>query len=146
MQTSNVKYDRPLALVILDGWGYAPRTEGNAIAAAHTPHYDEICRTFPMTLLAASGKNVGRSPGVPGNAEAGHLILGTGRVAQTDVARIQGAVESGSFMKNDVLNAALALAKGRRSSAVLGTGNRTCWVRRTRSTPSRSVADRASRS
>src|SRR5436190_9354800 len=108
MQTNTEKIARPLALVILDGWGYAPRTEGNAIAIAHTPYYDEICRTYPMTTLAASGESVGRQQGTRGNAEAGHLTIGTGRVAQTEVALIQSAVASGTFMENEVLNSAFA--------------------------------------
>lgn len=116
MQTNNEKIGRPLALVILDGWGYAPRTEGNAIAIAHTPYYDAICRSFPMTTLAASGESVGRLMGGAGNAEAGHLTLGTGRVAQTEVARIQTAVASGAFLENEVLNSAFANAKTKASS------------------------------
>ena len=119
MQANNPKIDRPLALVILDGWGYAPRTEGNAIAAAHTPYYDEICRSFPMTILSASGESIGRPRGSAGNAEAGHLTVGTGRVAQTDVARIQSAVESGSFMENEVLNAAFSKARSNGASVHL---------------------------
>ena len=43
------KHRRPLALVILDGWGYSSHAEGNAIAAARTPNYDEICKRYPMT-------------------------------------------------------------------------------------------------
>lgn len=117
MQTNNEKIGRPLALVILDGWGYAPRTEGNAIAIAHTPYYDEICRAYPMTTLSASGESVGRQQGSAGNAEAGHLTIGTGRVAQTEVARIQSAVASGAFKDNEVLNAAFSKAKAN-SSAV----------------------------
>src|SRR6186713_1407904 len=108
MQTNNEKTERPLALVILDGWGYAPRTEGNAIALAHTPYYDEICRTYPMTTLSASGESIGSTMGSTGNAEAGHLTLGTGRVARTEIARIQNAVASGAFSENEVLNSAFA--------------------------------------
>lgn len=102
---------RPVALVILDGWGYAPRTEGNAIAIAHTPYYDEICRSFPMTTLAAAGSKVGQADDQPGNAEVGHLNIGTGRAAQTEVARIRNAIISGEFMENQVLNRAYKKAK-----------------------------------
>jgi 2,3-bisphosphoglycerate-independent phosphoglycerate mutase len=116
MQTTNEKIARPLALVILDGWGYAPRTDGNAIAIAHTPYYDEICRAYPMTTLSASGESVGRLKGTAGSAEAGHLTIGTGRVAQTEVARIQAAVACGAFMENEVLNSAFASAKANGSS------------------------------
>lgn len=106
---SNIR--RPVALVILDGWGYAPRTEGNAIAIAHTPYYDQICSNYPMTTLTASGEKVGQTGDQPGNAEVGHLNIGTGRAAQTEVARIQKAIRSGEFMENPVLNRAYTKAK-----------------------------------
>lgn len=102
---------RPLALVILDGWGYAPRTEGNAIAIANTPYYDEICRKYPMTTLVASGKEVGQPDDALGNAEVGHLNLGTGRAARTELAKIKEAIASGQFAQNPVLNRAFAKVK-----------------------------------
>lgn len=103
--------NRPLALVILDGWGYAPRTEGNAIAIAHTPYYDEICSKYPMTTLAAAGKEVGQPDDAPGNAEVGHLNLGTGRAARTELAKIRDAIANGSFAQNAVLDRAFTKAK-----------------------------------
>ena len=41
----------PLALIIIDGWGYSPNREGNAIALASTPYYDELTEAYPFTLL-----------------------------------------------------------------------------------------------
>lgn len=111
MNDSHFHARRPLTLVILDGWGSSPRTDGNAISAAHTPYYDEICRRYPMTTLAAAGTAVGQSDGSPGNAEVGHLNLGTGRVAHTDISRIKRAIASGEFMENEVLNRAYARVK-----------------------------------
>lgn len=111
MDSEKPMNDRPLALVILDGWGYAPRTEGNAIAIAHTPYYDEICRHFPMTTLAASGADVGQPDDQPCNPEIGHLNIGTGRVATTEAARIRSAVASGEFGENAVLDRAFSRAK-----------------------------------
>lgn len=101
---------RPVALIILDGWGVSARAEGNAVALAHTPNYDEICARYPKTDLAASGESVGLAYGAPGSAEAGHLNLGSGRVVQTDIARIAQAVRSGEFMRNAVLQPAMAHA------------------------------------
>ena len=111
MDINKKKIERPLALVILDGWGYAPRTDGNAIAIAHTPYYDEICRSFPMTILSASGERDGEANGA-GDAEVGHLRMGTGRAAQTEVSQIKSAIETGAFMKNEVLRSAFEKAKG----------------------------------
>ena len=119
MDNSNSKKTRPVALVILDGWGYAPRTEGNAIAIAHTPYYDEIARNYPMTTLAAAGASVGEADEQPGNAEVGHLNIGTGRVAQTEISRIKKAVATGKFIKNEVLNQAFAKAKAGNSAVHL---------------------------
>jgi 2,3-bisphosphoglycerate-independent phosphoglycerate mutase len=111
MNLRNSTIKQPIALVILDGWGYAPRHENNAIAVAHTPYYDAVCRTFATSLLSASGENIGRAPDKPGNAEAGHLSMGTGRVAQTEASRIRRSVESGEFMNNAVLNRAFTKAR-----------------------------------
>ncbi len=110
---------RPLALVILDGWGHSPKKEGNAIALAHTPNYDEICGKYPRTLLAASGLRVGLTPDAPGNSEVGHLNLGAGRVVQTDVSRISQAIKTGKFFKNAVIKNALEKAKENNSAVHL---------------------------
>ncbi len=107
MNTENI---RPIALIILDGWGISDRTEGNAVALAHTPYYDQICSRFPRTELAASGEHVGLAAGSSGSAEAGHLNIGAGRVVQTDIARIANAVRSGDFERNSVLQPAMAHA------------------------------------
>ena len=101
---------RPVALIILDGWGVSNANDGNAIALAHTPHYDEICSNYPRTELAAAGEYVGLAPGSAGSAEAGHLNIGAGRVVETDIARIAKAVRSGEFENNVVLQPAIANA------------------------------------
>jgi 2,3-bisphosphoglycerate-independent phosphoglycerate mutase len=106
----NVAKNRPLALIILDGWGYSRSIDGNAISLAHTPHYDEICRRYPAATLAAAGALVGQREGESGNAEVGHLNIGTGRIARTEVSKIEDAVASGSFMENPVLNRAFSKA------------------------------------
>lgn len=110
---------RPLALIILDGWGYSPKKEGNAVALAHTPNYDEILQKYPKTLLAASGLRVGLTPDTAGSSEVGHLNIGAGRIVQTDVARVSDAVKTGRFFENEVLKDAFAKAKANNSSVHL---------------------------
>ena len=110
---------RPLALIILDGWGYSPKREGNAIALAHTPNYDGISTKYPMTFLAASGLRVGLTPETVGNSEVGHLNIGAGRIVQTDVARVSYAIRTGKFFENKVLKNAFARAKAENSSVHL---------------------------
>lgn len=111
MNLAQSNQKRPVALVLVDGWGFAPPAEGNALAIAHTPYYDEICRTFPMTTLAASGLRVGQTSGAAGNPEVGHLNIGTGRVAQTEIDWIKNSIASGEFLENRVLKRAFERAK-----------------------------------
>jgi 2,3-bisphosphoglycerate-independent phosphoglycerate mutase len=107
---NNSEFRGPLALIILDGWGVSADESGSAIAKAHTPYYDEICRNYPSTTLIASGPDVGLAEGAPGNAEIGHVNIGAGRVVQTDAARIADSVGSGEMAENEVLSAAFAKA------------------------------------
>lgn len=110
---------RPLALIILDGWGWSPRAEGNAVALAHTPFYDEISKKYPKTVLSAAGLRVGLTPDAPGSSEVGHLNIGAGRIVETDVAKISNAIHTGAFMQNAVLKNAFAKARVNNSAVHL---------------------------
>ncbi len=101
----------PIALIIIDGWGYSAAREGNAIALATTPFYDEICEKYPQTLLEAHGSRVGLPPGVMGNSEVGHLNIGSGRVIRMDVSLVDHEIETGAFFQNELLTKAIASAK-----------------------------------
>lgn len=103
----------PIALIIIDGWGYSPMREGNAIALAATPYYDELAEKYPHTLLDASGTRVGLPAGIMGNSEVGHLNIGAGRVIRMDVSRIDYAIETGEFYKNEVIVHAMDGARSR---------------------------------
>ena len=103
----------PLALIIIDGWGYSPAREGNAIALAAKPYYDELYQKYPHTLLEASGTRVGLPAGVMGNSEVGHLNLGSGRVVRMDVSLIDHEIATGTFFQNEILAAAMDGAKMR---------------------------------
>ena len=94
---------RPLILTILDGWGFSPAVEGNAIAAARKPTYDKLLREYPNTLIHTSGPYVGLPEGQMGNSEVGHMNIGAGRIVQMDVTRIDALIASGEFFQNPVL-------------------------------------------
>jgi 2,3-bisphosphoglycerate-independent phosphoglycerate mutase len=93
----------PLVLIILDGFGYSSKRKGNAIALARTPHLDEWFKTYPSTLIEGSGKAVGLPPGQMGNSEVGHLNIGAGRIVRMDISRIDQAIETEEFFRNQVL-------------------------------------------
>lgn len=106
----------PLLLLIMDGWGYSEKREGNAIALAKKPFFDEYWNKYPHTLIDASGRSVGLPQGVMGNSEVGHLNIGAGRIVQMDVSRIDCAIEDGSFFNNPALVAAMDNVKEKNSA------------------------------
>ena len=111
----------PLALIILDGFGYSPKTQYNAIAQAKKPTIDYLMSHYPHTLLEASGKAVGLPPGFIGNSEVGHETLGAGRIIPSSFLRLYNSIEDGSFFTNPTLIAALdELAQTQHPLHILG--------------------------
>ena len=109
-----MRSSRPLvALVILDGWGCAPPGPGNAIELARTPVFDRLWAEFPHTTLEASGEAVGLPSGQMGNSEVGHLTIGSGRVLDQDLQRVNRAARDGSLFENEALVGAFRRARER---------------------------------
>src|SRR5258707_3944232 len=103
--------NRPLVLIILDGWGFAPPSKANAISLARKPEYDKLLAEFPNTLIHTSGRYVGLPTGQMGNSEVGHLNIGAGRVVYMDITKIDVMIENGEFFKNPVLLEAIKNAR-----------------------------------
>lgn len=91
---------RPVILIILDGWGVAPATIGNAVAHAKTPNFDKYVKLYPTQTIQASGEAVGLPFGAPGNSEVGHMNLGAGRIIYQNLPKITQAIWSGDFFTN----------------------------------------------
>ena len=94
---------RPVALIIMDGWGIREMTHGNAVAQANTPNFDRWLHSGERAILDASGEAVGLPANQMGNSEVGHLNLGAGRIVYQDISRINRAIADGSFAQNEVL-------------------------------------------
>src|SRR3954469_17486817 len=107
---------KPLVLVILDGWGYAPPSNANAISLARKPVYDHLLRDYPNTLIHTSGRFVGLPDNQMGNSEVAHLNIGAGRIVYMEITKIDLMIENGDFFSNPVLLGAMKHAKsgGRR--------------------------------
>ena len=75
-------------LVIMDGYGIREEQDGNAIAAAKKPNLDYLFKTYPNTIIGASGEDVGLPDGQMGNSEVGHLNIGAGRVVFQSLTRV----------------------------------------------------------
>lgn len=98
---------KPLALVILDGWGYREDNQDNAIANAQTPVIDALIANEANTLISASGLDVGLPEGQMGNSEVGHTNIGAGRVVYQDLTRITKSIADGDFFENEALATAM---------------------------------------
>ena len=94
----------PVVLAILDGWGYRPESDHNAIRSATTPVMDALWHAYPHTLIEASGGAVGLPDEQMGNSEVGHLTIGSGRIIRQELVRIGQAVRNGSIAANAALN------------------------------------------
>ena len=98
-------------LIILDGYGIAPATPGNAITAAKKPNLDKLFSENPCTQLQASGLDVGLPKGQMGNSEVGHTNIGAGRVVFQILPKISQEIENGKFFRNPVYIKAMDDAK-----------------------------------
>ena len=101
---------KPIVLTILDGWGYRPQIENNAIALARKPTYDKLLAEYPNTLLHASDHYVGLPDGQMGNSEVGHLNIGAGRIVRMDITRIDALIANGDFFSHPEITRALKYA------------------------------------
>lgn len=108
-----------VCLIIRDGWGKGRAEPANAIHMASTPHADCYERDFPSSLIQSSGLGVGLPEGYQGNSEVGHLNIGAGRIVYQNLVRIDQAVTSGEFFRNETLLKAFRLSGERRSTVHL---------------------------
>jgi len=91
---------KKIVLLILDGFGVASASRGNAISQAHTPNLNALLSDYPALTLQASGPLVGLPWGEMGNSEVGHLNIGAGRIVGQDLPRITASIQSGEFFRN----------------------------------------------
>jgi 2,3-bisphosphoglycerate-independent phosphoglycerate mutase len=102
---------KPVALIILDGFGLRDEVHGNAVAQAKKPNYDRYAAQYPYTTLTACGEAVGLPEGQMGNSEVGHLNIGAGRTVYQDLTRITKSIKDGDFFENETLLNAIRYAK-----------------------------------
>lgn len=102
---------KPVALIILDGFGLRSEEQGNAVAHAKKPNYDRYWSTYPHTTLTACGEAVGLPEGQMGNSEVGHLNIGAGRIVYQDLTRISKSIRDGEFYDNETILGAVRHAK-----------------------------------
>lgn len=111
-----MKVTGPVVLAVLDGWGIAPPSRGNAVTLAKTPTLHRWDTTYPHTTVAASGVAVGLAAHQDGNSEAGHMNLGAGRIVAQEDIRISQSINDGTFLRNPAFLTALRHIRRRSST------------------------------
>jgi 2,3-bisphosphoglycerate-independent phosphoglycerate mutase len=94
---------KPYAIIIMDGYGIAPASKGNAISIDGSKNIEALKKSYPSTQLGASGMSVGLPDGQMGNSEVGHLNIGAGRIVYQDLTKITKAIQDGDFFENPAL-------------------------------------------
>lgn len=107
---------KKVMLIILDGFGVAPPSKGNAVSRAKMPYYDFLLKNYIHTTIQASGEEVGLPWRDVGNSEVGHGNLGAGRITYQSLPLINRAILDKSFYKNEVLLKAVGHAKKNNSN------------------------------
>ena len=102
---------RPVMLIIMDGYGIADPSCGNAVCQAKQPNLDNIFKKYDTKTLDASGEAVGLPEGQMGNSEVGHMNLGAGRIVWQSLSRINNSIKTKEFNKNEAVVEAINRAK-----------------------------------
>lgn len=115
-QMNDQQRPKPVVLMILDGFGIAPDSEGNAVTRAQMPRLKELIANYPAMTIRAAGEEVGLSWGEMGNSEVGHLSIGAGRVYYQTLPKINRDIEQGDFFENQAFLNAVNHAKKHNSA------------------------------
>lgn len=107
---------KPVALIIMDGYGYNPSDYGNAVTAAEKTYLDKYIKECPNTKIGASGMDVGLPDGQMGNSEVGHTNIGAGRIVYQELTRITKSIQDGDYLNNETLIAAIENCKKNNSA------------------------------
>ncbi len=108
--------ENPAILLIVDGLDLTDENGRSVVSAAHTPYLDDISRRYKRAVLAAAGETLGLKNGEHGDAELGHLTIGSGRIVRTAAARLEADLASGAFFNEPTLTGSIKRAVDRGKS------------------------------
>ena len=94
---------KKILLLILDGFGIRESENGNAVKMATLPNLKKVMTENSVCELDASGGAVGLPDGQVGNSEVGHATIGSGRITEQPLLKINNKIKDKSFFENDTL-------------------------------------------
>ena len=108
----------PALLLILDGWGIAPPSSGNAISSAKLPTFDRLDKEAMKVTLDAASEPVGLPEGHQGSSEMGHLMIGAGRPVMFPQTQVKTALQNNLIRENAVAQIPSAMQTGAKDGMV----------------------------
>ena len=114
------KNNNKILFLILDGVGINKDYPGNAVTQANTPCFNKLLKEYPNITLGASEEFVGLPKGQMGSSEVGHFTFGAGKVVDSEIVRIDKAINNGEFYRNQILNDELSKIKGFQALHIAG--------------------------
>ncbi len=93
-----------VVLLIVDGFGIAADTPGNAVTNAKSSMWDKLRQKYPHIAIDASGNSVGLPAGYMGNSEVGHLTMGSGRITYQSLELINRSCDDNSIADKSVIH------------------------------------------
>lgn len=106
--------------IILDGFGIREEEKGNAVKAAKMKNFEHLWKTYPHSLLEASGTYVGLNEGQFGNSEVGHMAIGAGRLVKQNEIIVNEFLETNYKENEQFLN---LLNKKDKNIHIMGLGS-----------------------
>ncbi|GAV20036.1 2,3-bisphosphoglycerate-independent phosphoglycerate mutase [Mariprofundus micogutta] len=96
--------NKPVLLIVMDGWGIGSGGHEDAIAQANTPVFDRLWSGYAHTRLFTHGPYVGLPAAKDmGGSEVGHLTMGAGMILDQGPTRINKAIADNSFFASSAL-------------------------------------------
>lgn len=90
-----------VCLVILDGWGFNPKDDKyDAINTSDCKNMRYLSKNYPSFLIHASGEHVGLHENSMGNSEVGHLTIGSGRIIDQYITKIDKSIKDNTIKEN----------------------------------------------
>lgn len=108
--------NKPIILVILDGYGISENQFGNAINNETAPFFFKLIKKYPFSLLEPSGQAIGLPDGQIGNSEIGHLTIGAGRIIYNGLSLINNEIKTQKIKSNKMILEAINFAKKNNSN------------------------------